>query len=391
MTNDQSLGPNLKSQTPNSKSQSPKCTPGVLKRVYRFLARMDVAAGLIVAVFLLAALGSCFPQISPSVARDPKRLGEWEALVRARYGGLADALAAGGAFGWFRAPIFLAGLALLAAATLVCTLTRWRGVWRRAFHRPVRCSDAALESGPHTARLEASPEVDLAGAMRACLESRGFRVGTAEAVTTNGRALDLRGDRNRLGALGTLVTHLGVLLLVLGAALSGAAGWREEITAGPGATTEIGHGTGLVVRNDGFALERYADGSVAGYKAQVTLFAAGQAVTRSPVRVNKPLNYRGVQLLLQAYAEAPDGTSVTLLAVRDPGYGPVVAAGFLLLLGMTVTLNLPHCRVHARIEPQGTVRLAGRAGRRAHGFGREFAALVKEIRRAVEIPQEELP
>jgi cytochrome c biogenesis protein len=352
---------------------------------------MDVAAGLIAVLLLLAALGSCFPQLSPPVARDPERLGEWDALVRARYGGLADALAAGGAFGWFRSPGFLAGLALLAAATLACTLNRWRGLWRRAFHRPVRCSDAALESGPHTARLEASPEVDLAGAVRACLEGRGFRVGTAEAVTTNGRLLYLRGDRNRLGALGTLVTHLGVLLLVLGAALSGAAGWREEITAGPGATAEIGHGTGLVVRNEGFALERYADGSVAGYEAQVTLLAADQAVARGPVRVNEPLNYRGVQLLLQAYAETPDGISVTLLAVRDPGYGPVVVAGFLLLLGTTATLNFPHSWVHARIEPEGTVRLAGRAGRRAHGFGREFAALVNEIRQAVEIPQEEQP
>jgi len=360
---------------------------------------MDVAAGLIVAVLLLAALGSFFPQLAPPVARDPERMGEWEARVRARYGGLADALATGGAFGWFRSPVFLAGLALLAAATLACTLNRWRGVWRRAFHRPVRCSDAALESGPHTARLETSPGVDPGKVVRACLEARGFRVGTTtvvttnhpgttEVVTTNNREIYLRGDRNRLGALGTLVTHLGVLLLLVGAGLSGVAGWREEITIGPGATADVGHGTELTVRNEGFALERYADGSVAGYEAQVTLLTAGEALARAPVRVNEPLNYRGAQLLLQAYAETPDGTSVTLLAVRDPGYGPVVAAGFLLLLGMTVTLNFPHHRVHVRIEPQGTVRLAGRADRRAHGFGREFTALVKEIRRAVEIPQE---
>jgi cytochrome c biogenesis protein len=352
---------------------------------------MDVAAGLIAVLLLLAALGSCFPQLSPSIARDPERLGEWEARVRARYGGLASALAAGGAFGWFRSPVFLAGLALLAAATLACTLNRWRGVWRRAFHRPVRCSDAALESAPHTARLETSPGVDPGRVVRACLEERGFRVRTAEAVSTNHTVVYLRGDRNRLGVLGTLVTHLGVLLLVLGAGLSGVASWREEITIGPGATADVGHGTGLTARNEGFALERYADGGVAGYEARVTLFAAGQAVARGPVRVNEPLNYRGVQLLLQAYTEIPDGTSVTLLAVRDPGYGPVVAAGFLLLLGMTVTLNFPHHRVHVRIDPQGTVRLAGRADRRAHGFGREFAALVKEIRRAVEIPKEEQP
>ena len=388
MTNDESLGPNPKLQNPKSKAQNPKPKPGIFGRAYRFLARIDVAAGLITILLLLTALGSCFPQLSPSIAGDPERLGEWEARVRARYGGLAGTLAAGGALGWFRAPVFLAGLALLAVATLVCTLNRWRGIWRRAFHRPVRCSDAALERAPHAARLRASPEVDPGRVVRACLEGRGFRIRTTEVVPTNHPVVYLRGDRNRLGALGTLVTHVGVLLLVLGAALSGVAGWREEVVVGPGAMAEIGHGTGLTARNEGFAVERYADGSVAGYEAQVTVLSAGQAVARGPVRVNEPLNYRGVQLLLQAYAETPDGTSVTLLAVRDPGYGPVVAAGFLLLLGMTVSLNFPHRRVHARIEPEGTVRLAGRADRRAHGFGREFAALVEEIRRAVEISKE---
>jgi hypothetical protein len=91
---------------------------------------------------------------------------------------------------------------------------------------------------------------------------------------------------------------------------------------------------------------------------------------------------------------------VTLLTVHDPGYGVVITAGFLLLLGLTVSFNFPHCCIHARIEPQGacpelaegacpelaegTLRLAGRADRRACGFGREFEALVEEIKRAVE-------
>jgi len=100
--------------------------------------------------------------------------------------------------------------------------------------------------------------------------------------------------------------------------------------------------------------------------------------------VNEPLHYGGVGLLLQAYAETPDGASVTLLAVRDPGYGLAVVAGFLLLFGMTVSFNFPHCCVRARVAPEGTLRLAGRADRRACDFWREFAALVEEIRRALE-------
>jgi cytochrome c biogenesis protein ResB len=381
MTNDQSPISNLQSRS--------------LKRAFRFLARLDVAAVLIVLLLLLAGLGSCFPQVSPAVASDAVRMARWEAGVRARYGGLADALAAGGAFAWFRSPVFLVVLALLATLTLVCTLERWRGVWRRARYQPVRCSDAALDRAPHTASLNAAAGGDLPEVVRQVLEGRGFRVRTTKVVTTNGamnettngttngRAVYLRGDRNRLAPLATLVTHVAVVLLLLGTVLSSGFGWREEVTLGPGETAGVGHGSGLALRNEGFAVERYLDGSVAGYEAGVAIVAGGRDAARGSIRVNEPLNYRGVRLLLQAYAETPDGTTVTLLAVRDPGYGPAVVAGFLLLLGMTVSFNFPHCWVHARIEPEGRLRLAGRADRRACDFGREFAALVEEIRRAL--------
>ena len=343
-----------------------------------------MAAVLIVVVMVLAAVGSCFPQLSPAVAADPERLAQWETGVRARYGGLADVLAAGGGFDWFRSPIFLVPLALLAGATLVCTLGRWRGTWRRAARQPVRCPDAVLDHGPHTASLNAPPAVDLAGVAREVLEERGFRVRTTKVVTTNRSFVYLRGDRNRLAPLATLVTHLAVVLLLLGVALSSAAGWREEVTIGPGETATIGHGSGLAVGNEGFTVERYRDGSVAGYEARVVVVSEGQEAAHGGVRVNGPLNYRGGRLLLQAYAETPAGTSVKLLAVHDPGYGLAVAAGLLLLLGMTVSFNFPHCRVHARIGPQGALRLAGRADRRAWGFDHEFRVLVDQIRRAAE-------
>ena len=53
-----------------------------------------------------------------------------------------------------------------------------------------------------------------------------------------------------------------------------------------------------------------------------------------------------------------------------------------MLLGLTVTFNFPHCRVYARIEPGGPLRLAGRADKRAWDFGREFKTLVENIRQA---------
>jgi cytochrome c biogenesis protein len=370
-----------KSQTPNPKSQ-------IAKRAWRFAGRVDVAAVLIVIVLLIAALGSCFPQLSSSVAADPERLARWEAVVCTKYGALTDLLAASGAFRCFRSPVFLIPLALLAVATLVCTFERWRGVWRRAFHQPVRCPDVALDAAPHAARLTAPPTVDLAHVVREGLERRGFRTRAAEAVTTNQPtnqpAIYLRGDRNRLAPLATLVTHLAVLLLLLGAVLSSVYGWREEVTIGPGETARVGHGSGLALRNEEFVITRYPDGSVAGYEARVAVVMGGREAARGSIRVNEPLTYGPVGFHLRGYGGTEDRYSIALLAVHDPGYGPVVVAGFLLLFGMAVSFNFPHCWIHARVEPGGTLRLAGRADRRACDFGREFASLVEEFKRAVE-------
>ena len=329
------------------------------KRGWRFVVRLDVAAALLVAVLLLAALGSCFPILSPELRADPGRLAGWEAGSP------------------FRSPIFLIPLALLAAATLACTLDRWRKVWRRAFQRPAPGSDLAFSAAPHTASLTASPGAVWPHIVRESLERQGFRVQSRPT----GESLYLRGDRNRLAPLATTINHLAALLLLLGAGLSGS-GWREEVTIGPGGTAAVGHATGLAVRNDRFAVERYADGSVAGYRADVALVDGGREVARQPVQVNQPLAYGSLGFYLRGYGETEGGYAVTLLAVHDPGYGLAIAAGFMLLLGLVVIFNFPACSVHAQIAPDGTLRLAGQADRRAGDFGREFAALVSEIGRS---------
>jgi cytochrome c biogenesis protein ResB len=350
-----------------------------LNRLYRFWARLDVAVILLFILLLLAGLGSCFPQISPPAATDADRLAEWEAAIRARYGTLADLLSTGGFFSFFRSPVFVLPILLLTVATLMCTLDRWRGVWRRVFHTPVRCSDSAFESASLAVELTVDSTVDVPHLLGQALERRGFRVRSESAETT----LHLRGDRNRLASLATLVTHLAVLLLLLGVALTSGRGWREEITVGPDQSVGIGHGSGLALRNEGFTVTRYGDGSASGYEAQVAIVEGDREKQRSLVRLNEPLAYDGIRFTLQSYQATGDKYTVTLLAVRDPGLGLVFGAGFLLLWGLAVSFNFPHCRVYARAEPDGALRVIGRAGRQAPDFWREFAALAAELKQAI--------
>jgi cytochrome c biogenesis protein len=358
----------------------------VFKPIWRFLTRLSVAAVLISVLLLLTALGSCFPQRSALVAADAERLSLWQAGVRTRYGPLADLLKAVGALRWYSSPIFLISLGLLATATLICTFDRWRTVWRRAEGPPVGPSDLSFDAAPYTATLSGLPVAGLLHTARQCLKGRGFRVRSE----TRTQVCYLQGDRNRLAVLATLVTHLAVLLLLLGAMLSTRLGWREELTIEPYRTAEIKSAGQFLVRNEGFTIARYPDGDVAAYQAQVAIVDGSQEVMRGNLGINDPLTHSGIGIYLSGYRPSEEGNSITLLAVHDPGYGLVIAAGFLLLLGLTVSFNFPRCWVQARIGPDGTLRLAGWAERRAWDFEREFGALPQEIGRLAGSEQEEI-
>jgi cytochrome c biogenesis protein ResB len=195
--------------------------------------------------------------------------------------------------------------------------------------------------------------------------------------------------------MATLLTHLAVLGLALGVAVSSAWGWREELTLAPGETVDVGMGSGwrrkpaavaeagkgLQVRNVGFTVMRYADGGVAGCHAEVDLSEGGSETIRGHIRLNQLLTYHGIAFTLQRYTALDQGYLVTLSAGRDPGYAVVIAAGLLMFLGLTVSFNCPQCCIYVRIEGEGRLRLAGRADRRAWSFDRGFTALVEEIDR----------
>jgi cytochrome c biogenesis protein ResB len=148
------------------------------ERAVRFLGRLDLAVWLLLALFLATLAGGLFPQ-------------------RSLHAGLPLA-------------VFAPTAALLALVTLACVSRRWRGMWRAAWRAPER-----PEGLPHAASLSA-PSGAPVGKVSAILSAHGLRV----TASDSGEGVLLRGSRHRLAPLGTLLTHVGVLLGVLGGALS---------------------------------------------------------------------------------------------------------------------------------------------------------------------------
>ncbi len=347
----------------------------ILKRLWRFIVRMDVVSILIVLMLGLAALGSLFPQLSPEIETDSSTLSLWQEQIQNRYGAFTEILFSLGMFHFFRTPLFILVLVILALSTLICTLDRWKAVWRRTFHRQISCSDATIQTAPFSAILPGKKDTDLSSILQKQLMERGFRTHTKVVRGS----LHIRGDRNRIALLATLVSHLGVILLLLGIFISTAFGWREEILIESHQAVDLPHHPGTTVHHEGFFIERYPDGSAADYEARLVITNEVGKIVRASVRLNRPLHYQGVKFILTGYMDLQEDYGITTLILYDPGFGTAATAGVLALLAMTISFNFPHCCIQARCESDGRFLIAGRAERRAYTFEREFSSIVGEL------------
>ena len=306
-----------------------KSSPGKMRgywgRLWRFFSSLKLAAILLIAITVVSLLGSLFPQLAPEVARDPQASARWLAMAREKYGALAGLYETLGLFNVYHSPGFTLLIIALILNTLVCTIRRFKSTWRAvrarprlvmhdAFYFPPRVGgDRGGAKIPCHASLALAQEAGVADAARRALARRRYRVLAEEQEG----ATYLYADRNRWARLGTLVTHLGVALIVLGFAwgqggvlspvegLSKGWGWREAAVAlGPGELYQVGHGHSFQVRCDGFEVERYPGGLPKDYRARLTVLQDGSEVISRIVRVNDPLSYRGVGFYLASYGPA---------------------------------------------------------------------------------------
>jgi cytochrome c biogenesis protein len=438
-------------------------------RLWRFFSSLKLAVILLIAITVVSLLGTLFPQLTPEVVHDHQASASWLAMARDKYGTLARVYETLGLFDVYRSPGFALLIIALILNTLVCTIRRFKATWQAIRARPkVVMPDMFYERVACRASLALAQEAEAADAARWALARRRYRV----LVEEQAGATYLYADRNRWARVGTLITHLGVVLIVLGFVWSQGWGWREPAVAlGPGELYQVGRGNDFQVRNDGFEVERYPGGLPKDYRARLTVLQGNSQVISKTVRVNDPLSYQGVGFYLSSYGPAArvraydalgnplslqviggkaskgevvlnfagegeglgvgvpsldlalhvvfyyegpslfvqatrsdqavfadfvyDGETVELgeakfgftldryvvvQVVSDPGFKLVIAAAFLVVVGLILSLYFPHRRIWANVT-RDEIRLAGLTAADKVGFERELAAIVEGIER----------
>ncbi len=350
---------------------------------WRTLSQLRLAVILLALILAVIFVGTLLPQFPHHI--EPAHIdytktswaADWWSAVQARYGVLYAPLRALGLFDLFGSLWFQGLVALLALSTTACLLNRLGPLARVALRPRVHLPRERFERATLRAGLAFPSPQAAESALVTSLKRRRYTV----HVERDAQGRHLRADRHRLLRLGTLLSHFSLIALLLAAAYGGLTGWRTSaIEATSDRPVPVGHGTGVWLRCDDLQVLRYADGTPQDYRAHVTLTDDdGRTLTEGVVRVNGPLSYAGVGYYLRGYRIGDGGCRVTLQAVHDPGFGPVIAAGLGLFLGVTLTFYFPHRRIWARIGPSGETTLVGSSAWDQERFARQFARLAAEL------------
>ncbi len=270
------------------------------------LANVQFAMVQIAAIALVASVGVALKQLPDyallSASDYTLEMGKLRAIYEPTLGPLTDLFERLGFFRIFTAPWFSALLVLLTVSIVVCTLDRLpkiRAVTARSrVEQPSAFFDASLPGRGEIAFTSAigAQQVDNA-AERVAREMRAAGW-DAQFVTdpenTSGRII--HGDKFRRSYRFTLVMHTGLVLLLIGAALSGILGYTQGILLTSGEALpvgKIGSEGGLVIQNRGFSAPRTETGAFADFATNLAVYQGGVEVAQQIVRVNTPLMYDG--------------------------------------------------------------------------------------------------
>jgi cytochrome c biogenesis protein len=202
----------------------------------------------------------------------------------------------------FHSWVFLLSGALLMANIIVCSINRWPGIRLSLRGGEIRQKEDFFTRSAHEELRDISlPAVTASEIAGKAIRMHGYRV----RVLNDADAAYIAADKNRYLRLGTYISHLSLVLFVLGYVLGGFLGFREtNFSVAEGSAREIGHNTGLSLQLNSFVDEYYPDSLPKDYRSQVTLYENGQEVKQALIRVNHPLVYKGVRFYQSFFGQA---------------------------------------------------------------------------------------
>ncbi|HKF86210.1 MAG TPA: cytochrome c biogenesis protein ResB [Candidatus Limnocylindrales bacterium] len=287
--------------------------------VWGLLTSVNFAVLQIIVLSLFAVVGMTLRQLPGFAFRSPtdyaNEMDRIHTLYDAALGtAVVDALERLQLWHVFSSTWFSLGLVVLIFSIVACTIDRTPRLWRQSAEIRVVQPDPFFDPKlPDRALMAGVAADDVASVLR----RHRFVVRRAEA---NGAAY-VYGDRNRWVKLATLISHLGLVLFLVAAAVTSRLGDEQGLVVAEGESLTvqpIGTPGLLLVRNLGFDAPGFLEtGKASDFTTRLAVFQDGKQIAEKTIRVNDPLAVGGYTFHQNGFGPAPD------VVIRDTGGRPL--------------------------------------------------------------------
>jgi cytochrome c biogenesis protein len=205
-------------------------------------------------------------------------------------------------------------LVMLVINLIACSLQRFPGTWNQVVRgpRPGGLEDSLLRGLPYTERIKDVRPISKMEENIQSLVAKGFgkpmRIETESAIT-------FFGEKGKISRLGAYITHLSLLIVIIGGLVGSISGFRGFVNILEGETVnrvfirekrgEVPRPLDFSVRCDDFNVTFYdvpgKQKFVKEYASTLTVLEKGKEVLKKTIQVNHPLHYRGLAFYQSSY------------------------------------------------------------------------------------------
>jgi len=281
-----------------------------VRTIYNFFSSIKLA----IAIFLILASGSIAGTLieqNLSPEQYITRYGEnWYKWIHAV--SLSDVY-----HSWW----FSGMLVLLAVNLAVCFSKRVPSIWRAYSSVDCDFTHNLVLNFKHNTIIPFQGDMDDAGRkVEASLKGRKYKLWLGKKYGN----ISMFASKGAIGRLGPVISHISIFLILIGAALSSAIGFRGYIPVFEGVPVRVPEGNFTIILNK-FWIDYYENGMIKDYFSSLSILDKGEIVLTKTIQVNDPLQYKGFRFYQSSYGTARDRADKLFMRITDRENGGTVA------------------------------------------------------------------
>jgi len=184
---------------------------------------------------------------------------------------------------------FIGLLAVLSVNIIICSLNRFKSILIKP---KIEVNDDFISRLDTNTKISYKKE-GLENVIITALKNKNYKI----KMTSTG----LFGEKGKIGRLGSFITHLSILIILLGGIISSLGGFKEFIHLHEQKITQVPY-TDLYIKLNKFWLEYYPNSQmIKDYKCNLTIIENKSEILAKTIEVNYPLAYKGIRFYLVNY------------------------------------------------------------------------------------------